>query len=75
MNDMEHEYDCHTCGSIYTVKWDNGEVELPYSEVPEYCPCCGTKHDSPAEDIGLSFEDKIDFNGSVEVIDGDGDEF
>ena len=27
--------------------------------------------DSPAEDIGIDFSDKVDFDGSVEVVDGD----
>jgi DNA-directed RNA polymerase subunit RPC12/RpoP len=69
---MEHEYDCHTCGSIYKVKWEPDEVELPYSDVPEHCPFCGAKQDSVStEDIGIGFTEQIDFDGSVEVVDGD----
>ena len=71
MIDTEHEYECHTCGSRYTIKWEHDEVELPYSEIPEYCPCCGSKIDNPVEDIGLDFSDNVDFDGSVEVVDGD----
>ena len=71
MIDMEHEYECHRCGSRYLIKWDHDEVELPYSNIPEYCPCCGTKFDSPAEDIGIDFSDNVDFNESVDIVDGD----
>ena len=67
----KHEYDCQSCGSIYEIKWETEEVELPYSTIPEYCPCCGIKHDSPAEDIGIGFTEQVDFDGSVEVVDGD----
>jgi hypothetical protein len=72
---MEHEYDCHTCGSMYKISWEVDEVELPYSDIPEYCPCCGIKLDNPADDIGIDFKDKVDFNKSVDLMDGDGDEF
>jgi len=57
---MEHEYDCHTCGSMYKISWEVDEVELPYSDIPEYCPCCGIKLDNPADDIGSDFKDKVD---------------
>ncbi len=72
---MEHEYDCHTCGSMYKISWEVDEVELPYSDIPEYCPCCGIKLDNPADDIGIDFKDNVDFNKSVDLMDGDGDEF
>ena len=74
-NTKTHQYDCHTCGSMYEVRWEQDEVELPYSEVPEYCPFCGTKHDNPAEDIGIDFKEHTDFNKVVDMMDGDGDEF
>ena len=38
-------YDCHTCGSIYKVTYDDDEVDIGYSSLPEYCPFCGTKHE------------------------------
>ena len=36
------EYECPSCGSIYTVQWEPDEVDTAFSGVgPELCPFCG----------------------------------
>ena len=64
-------YDCHTCGSIYKVSYDDDEVDIGYSSIPEYCPFCGTKHEDIDEELGMDFDDHAAFGKGVEHMDED----
>ena len=38
----QKEYECHSCGSIYEIRWDPDDVELKLKPSPDICPFCSS---------------------------------
>ena len=71
------EYECPSCGSIYTVQWEPDEVDTAFSGVgPELCPFCGDdiEVDGLPEDLlDMDFADHAEFGKGIDLVDGDED--
>jgi hypothetical protein len=68
-------YDCQTCGSIYTVSYNDDEVDTGYSTSPEYCPFCSERDNSIDDDLGIDMTDNVSFGKGVDMMDGDDDDY
>jgi hypothetical protein len=69
------DYECNDCGSIYTLKYDQTEIQLNYAaDYPNVCPFCGgdvlnTMGAEIDDDFGLGMTDHVSFGKGVDHMD------